>query len=216
MWVAKIKFSGKETLIGAKAQEFNVDLFGFPLSYIPLGKWITVHIAGTIIGEEENVKNFVKSLKKESRVKEFEVNNNFFIGVIKDPSYLSQAYNKEIIHLSPTMISSKGNEITTIGSFNRNILQEAIKILEKKFQGELLSIENKKINSISIIRQHPNLTDKQKRAINIAIKMGYYEIPRRTSVKKLAKTIGLSFSTFQAHLRKAESKLIPYSFEQDS
>ena len=53
----------------------------------------------------------------------------------------------------------------------------------------------------------------QKQAIELAIKNGYYNVPRKTSVEKLAKLSKLSFSTFQVHLRKAEEKLIPYFFE---
>lgn len=59
----------------------------------------------------------------------------------------------------------------------------------------------------------PELTERQRRAMELAIKNGYYDSPRKTNIKKLAKISGLSFSTFQVHLRKAEEKLIPYYFE---
>ncbi len=85
--------------------------------------------------------------------------------------------------------------------------------LQKVKNGELLSINEKKVKSISIIKVHPDLTEKQKKAFNLAIKNGYYSVPRKTSVKKLAKISNLCFSTFQVHLRKAEEKLIPYFFE---
>ena len=47
-----------------------------------------------------------------------------------------------------------------------------------------------------------NLTDKQKEAMGLAIKHGYYEYPRKIDVQDLARESKLSFSTFHAHLRK--------------
>ena len=55
--------------------------------------------------------------------------------------------------------------------------------------------------------------EKQKQAIELAIKRGYYTSPRKISLQELAKISKLSFSTFQVHLRKAEEKLIPFYFE---
>jgi predicted DNA binding protein len=78
----------------------------------------------------------------------------------------------------------------------------------------MLFAKNKKITNVSIAQIHPELTDKQKAAIKLAIEEGYYKIPREIDVKDLAKKSRLAFSTFQNHLRKAESKLIPYSFSK--
>ena len=86
-------------------------------------------------------------------------------------------------------------------------------LFERKFDGQLLSIQNKKIKSISAIKVAPELTEKQKQAIELAIKRGYYTSPRKISLQELAKISKLSFSTFQVHLRKAEEKLIPFYFE---
>ena len=60
----------------------------------------------------------------------------------------------------------------------------------------------------------PKLTNKQKQAMNLAIKHRYYDYPRKIDVQELAKLSKLSFSTFHAHLRKAEQKLLPYFFDR--
>lgn len=212
MWTAKIKFSEKGTLIGSKCIEHQINLFGFPLSYYYDKKWVMVQIAGTIIGEEHKKKAFINKLKKDKRVINIELNNDFFIGTIKEPIYSKVLYNKDIIHLAPALISDNGYEIINVASFNKKSLLNAINAVEKNLGGELLSIQEKKIKSISVIKIHPDLTEKQKRAIELAIKNGYYGVPRKTSVEKLAKIAGLSFSTFQVHLRKAEQKLMPFYF----
>ena len=213
MWVAKVRFSGEGTLIGSKTPKYKVNLFGFALSYFHEKDWIIVHITGTILGKEDNKKRFVKELKKEDRVINFELNDDFFIGTIKEPMYARDIYNKNIIHLAPALISEYGYEIITIGCFKREPLNKVIKILQKERKGKLISIQQKRIKSISVIKLHPELTGKQKQAIELAIKHGYYHSPRKTDLPSLAKLAGVSYSTFQVHLRKAEEKLIPYFFE---
>jgi predicted DNA binding protein len=213
MWVAKIKGNEQGTLMGSKAVKYDVNIFAFPLSYFYEKDWIIVHIAGTIIGSEEKIKKFVQELKKEKRTINFELNGNFFIGIIKEPEHMKLVYTKEIIHLAPALISDKGYETATLGCFKREPLVRIVNMLEKKYGGELISLENKKVKSISVMKVHPDLTEKQKQALGLAVKHGYYSVPRKISVEKLAEISGLSFSTFQVHLRKAEAKLIPYSFE---
>ncbi len=213
MWVAKLQFPSENTLIGSKADKYSINLFGFPLSFTYEKDWIIVHITGTIFGKEANKKLFLKDLKKEKRVINFEVNEDFFIGTIKEPIYAKAVYNKEIIHIAPAFISDKGYEIITIGAFSRNILIKVAKVIEERYRGTLISIGEKKVKSISIVKIKPDLTSKQREAIELAIKNGYYHSPRKIDVQKLAKMSKLSFSTYQVHLRKAEEKLIPYFFE---
>jgi predicted DNA binding protein len=210
MWVAKIKFSSKGTLIGEKAQKYKVNVFGFPLSYCYEKDCVIVQVAGTLIGNEINKKQLFEELKKEKRVINLEIDGDFIIGTIKEPHYTNDLYQRDIFHLSPAFMSSEGYEIIEIGSFNRALISRIIKIFERRYAAELLSFQNKKVKTLSVVKFHPNLTDRQKRAFELAVKNGYYNSPRKTSVEKLAKISGLSFSTYQVHLRKAESKLMPY------
>lgn len=53
------------------------------------------------------------------------------------------------------------------------------------------------------------LTDQQRKALQLAIFNGYYEWPRRTNLEELARLMGISRQAYQAHLRKAEAKLLP-------
>lgn len=213
MWVAKIKFSGEGTLIGSKTPKHEINLFGFALSYFYEKDWIIVHITGTIVGKEEDKKRFVKELKKEDRVIDLELNDDYFIGTIKEPMYTKDIYNKNIIHLAPALISEQGYEVITIGCFKREPLNKVIKILQKERGGRLISIQQKRIKSISVMKLHPDLTTKQKQAMELAIKHGYYSVPRKVNLPTLARMAKINYSTFQVHLRKAEQKLIPYFFE---
>jgi len=56
------------------------------------------------------------------------------------------------------------------------------------------------------------LTDKQLRALKVALAGGYYEWPRQSSATECADALGVSQPTFSQHLRKAESKLLTAVF----
>jgi predicted DNA binding protein len=52
------------------------------------------------------------------------------------------------------------------------------------------------------------LTDRQQEVLDVARERGYYEIPRRASVRELADELGCSKSTVADHLRKVEARLV--------
>ena len=215
MWVAKIKFNSEGTLIGSVAKKYKIDIFGFPLSYSFEKEYALVQVAGKIIGTNEDKNKFLREMKIQKRVVNLESNDDFIIGTIQEPKYTNDLYKKEIFHLSPTFISSEGYEIIEIGSFERKDLTKIISLFEKKYGAKLLFLGERKIKNISIVKQNPDLTEKQKQAMNLAVKNGYYHSPRKISVESLAKLAKLSFSTFQVHLRKAEQRLIPFYFEKE-
>jgi len=45
------------------------------------------------------------------------------------------------------------------------------------------------------------------------LRHGYYTWPRKADLGVLARQAGVSVSTFQEHLRKAEAKLLPFFAE---
>ncbi len=213
MWVAKVKINGEKSLLGSRTVKYGVDMFGYPVSHSRRGSWIFVQIVGNLFGNKKSIKEFIKSLKSDKRVLNIELKNDFFIGAIKESASLKPIYNEKIFYVKPSFISKNGYEIGYLASFNKKDLMNIIKMLTKSYQGKLLSIQQKNIKSISLSKISPELTEKQKMAINLAIEYGYYNVPRDIDLQQLARIAKLSFSTFQVHLRKAESKLIPFSFE---
>jgi predicted DNA binding protein len=214
MWTAKISFEGKNALIGSRTLKYKVNFFAFPLSWFYEKNNVIVNATGILIGEEKNKKAFIKDLKKAERLIKLEQNKDFLILSIREAPYTAAVYNKDIIHLAPTQIDEDGKETLTIGCFSKKPLSKAINSLEKNFKTTLHYIQEKRISNISIVKEAPELTDKQNQALAIAIKNGYYNYPRKTSIEQLARISNLSFSTFHAHLRKAESKLLPFYFSK--
>lgn len=52
------------------------------------------------------------------------------------------------------------------------------------------------------------LTDKQRHVLVTAYRSGYYDVPRRISAEEMASRLNLVKSTFSAHVRKAERRLL--------
>ncbi|MFA9518661.1 helix-turn-helix domain-containing protein [Halopenitus sp. H-Gu1] len=52
------------------------------------------------------------------------------------------------------------------------------------------------------------VTDRQMAALRLALESGYYEQPRKTSLRELADRTAIARSTYEEHLRKAENKLL--------
>ncbi|KTG09007.1 DNA-binding protein [Haloprofundus marisrubri] len=52
------------------------------------------------------------------------------------------------------------------------------------------------------------LSRRQREAVDVAVELGYYEVPRKSNTKDIAAVLECSPSTAAEHLRKAESKLI--------
>jgi O-6-methylguanine DNA methyltransferase len=60
----------------------------------------------------------------------------------------------------------------------------------------------------SIPRWELGLTDRQREVLDHAVRDGYYEVPRRTTVLELARSLSLGRSTVEEHLRAAESIVV--------
>jgi predicted DNA binding protein len=54
------------------------------------------------------------------------------------------------------------------------------------------------------------LTEKQRKVFVTAYALGYYDLPRRVNLAQLAEKLDLAHSTLDAHLRKAERRLLNY------
>jgi predicted DNA binding protein len=53
-----------------------------------------------------------------------------------------------------------------------------------------------------------DVTERQMAALRLALESGYYEQPRKTSLRELAERTSVALSTYEEHLRKAENKLL--------
>lgn len=207
MWVIKFSFEGEKVFFGQVAKQFNINLTGYPVSSYEKNKQLFVNLIGTIEGETNNKTNIINFLKKSKYVKHIEENNDFLNLLIKEDPEFKLFYSPFFIYLSPISIDSSGKYHYHLGSWERKEIEKLLNFLDKNYYYSLLYFKQEKVQNISILGVQPNLTDKQKKAFELAVKKGYYEYPKQIELKELAKLSGISYSTFQQHLKYAERKI---------
>lgn len=212
MWVVKIELDGSESLLGSNTIKNNVTIRGYPLSHHTKDGKSYVYLAGEVFGEEKNVNKFISDLKKNKEILNLERKERFVVALVEKDSFFSVFYNPYFIFISPVIIKNDGKNIFEMGSFKREELVHFIDLTEKKYGSKLIYIKQKSIKDISIISPYPDVTPKQREIFEIALKEGYYEFPKRTSINKITKIKNISFSTCRTHLKKAEKKMLQFVF----
>ena len=210
MWVLKLELESENQFLGKMAIKHNITMSGYPISFSEKKKYLEVINCGLMFGTEENKKYLIKDFKTSKIVSNIERNNDFIIIQMKVPKFMKPFFNPEIIQVSPVLINpSIKKHLWTLASFKREILEKVLKFAKEKHNAKLLKFKQEPVNNISISSVLPNLSKKQYDAFNLAIREGYYDFPKKTDLKSLAKLMGISYSTYQEHLKRAESKVIP-------
>ena len=114
---------------------------------------------------------------------------------------------------SPVIYENSVEKITFISMepevpsklFAKYMTIASIELIEKK---KLLSDDLRDVWAISLSDLFSGMSKKQLEVLNDAVSMGYYEIPKRTHVEDLSSTRGISPSTLQEHLNKAQSRIM--------
>jgi len=214
MWVLKLKLNSEKMTLGKLAIKHKVSMTGYPLSHYRKGNFIYDIAAGFLFGEEKNIKALLKDIKKDPNIIKIESKDNFLMVVLREHSFFEVVHDPRIIRPEPTIINKDGYHIWSLACFERKPLVRVLKMAEKKLDAEVLKFKEEKLDNISITKALPSLTKKQKKALEIAINGGYYEYPKKIKMEQLANRMGISYSTFQAHLKKAEGKIIPEIFRK--
>lgn len=209
MWIARIKLK-HDCIIGNRCEKFRVILQSYDLNEEKKsGKVLTLSLH-QIVGDKNSINKFVKDLKKDKRTKFLEVNENTLFLVESSKNKPVSQFTKRMFFVKPVVIDMNGYENWEIASYKKEELNRFIeKVGPLCEEFELLSIKETKLNKIYFPKVLPQLTDFQKEALEIAIQNGYYQIPKKISLRKLAKLMNISLATYQKHLQKAESKVMP-------
>lgn len=211
MWIAKFSFV-HDCILGNRCKKFNISMQSIYLNHEIKNKAVYVYSFHQLNGEEESIKKFFNSLKKDKKTIKVELNNNALFLVEKSKETPSEFYDPEMFLVKPVIIDEKGWEHWEIASFDRDLINGFITKTEKYVsEFKLYSIKKEKLSDIYFPKIMPKLTDLQKKALELAIKNGYYEVPKKTSLRSLAQLFGVSLATYQKHLQVAERKIIPDS-----
>jgi predicted DNA binding protein len=213
MWVAKLKIK-HDCTIANRCKKFRITAFSWGITHFEKHGKSYSYQMHHLIGEKENIKAFIEDLKKDKRVTNLEVEGNviFFLEVRPKRIIPSSFYTPEMFYVKPVLVDTNGYETWELASAKRSKLTELIinlRKVEKDLELKILRFSEAKLSDVYYPRIIPRLTKQQKKAFDLAVKYGYYSVPRRTDLKRLSKVMGVSVSTFQEHLRKAEARLIP-------
>ncbi|MDD5700293.1 MAG: helix-turn-helix domain-containing protein [Candidatus Nanoarchaeia archaeon] len=210
MWITKIR-AKHDCVIGNRCEKFGVTTIGTPFSVFQEKGVTYAPQIQTVHGDGAQIKKFVADLKKDERIREFEVEGNtvFFIEIRKE-KIPSSFYNPKLIHVKPVFVDAKGYEFWEVASWDRKVLTDFIANLEKNIDfAEVLKLEKTKLEDIYFSRLMPRLSGHQKRAVELAFENGFYRWPKKTNFIKLARLMKVSVPTFREHLKRAEEKLMP-------
>ncbi len=214
MWVLKLKIK-HDCTIGSRCEKFGVICYSMLLSTWKEGEYYRESERHTLEGSPEVIKKFLEDIRKDNRVKNIEISGNTLFFISKSKKGIpGNFYNQRMFFTKPVFVDKHGNEYWEVGSYDRNVLVKFLENLEKENYEhlEVLQFKNTKLDNIYFPAIAPELTEKQKRAFDLAVEEGYYDIPKRTELKKLARLMGVSLATYHEHLKRAEAKVIPRLF----
>jgi len=215
MWVMKLKVNSEKQLMGRIAIKHKITISGYPLSYWKEKDHLCLIQCGFFFGDLDETKELVEDIKSQPEVIKFEHTKNFAIMVSKQPLYTEPVWNPHIIRPGPVVINHKEKKHTwNLACFDKELLMEVYEFAKKFLDAELLKLKKEKLTNVYINHIHPKLTDKQRKALEIAMNNGYYDFPKKINMEKLASIMGVSYATYQAHLKKAESKIVPEVYKE--
>lgn len=117
------------------------------------------------------------------------------------------------LSMHPTFYKG-GWEWYRILAFRQRDVKNLFRELDEFAKFEMISrrkIEDASVKDAFVISANSllgELTQKQSSALLTAMARGYYEIPKRASTQEIAGTLKLPRTTYEEHLRKAESKVM--------
>jgi hypothetical protein len=114
----------------------------------------------------------------------------------------------------PPTIHRQGWEHYTVIAFDESDGRALVRDLEADRDIQVLSktaITEQQIphSMLAPVEQlFEGVTERQMAALRLALECGYYEQPRKTTLRELAEQTAVARSTYEEHLRKAENKLL--------
>ncbi len=158
----------------------------------------------------ETLEDYVQLMQKSPQIKDIKVThrskNRFWTRVVHKLDYPS-------IH--DTILESGSMTILPIvienGVQYHNILSptpNSFRDLQEKLQNRFTSIQLKALSSRPTETIQDLLTDKQYAAFQLALKKGYYEVPRRCTLEEISAELGIKRVAMQERIRRAELRII--------
>jgi len=187
--------------------------WGYGDTYFFLGSDV-VKLVEIKFKEDINPEEITKRLLEIPHVKDARLipKNDHYI-LYARANILEVPFPKNVIEIFD--IQKKGMVVFEKGTFTSSelylyvvcedeLVGDVISVVKKVYHGELASIEEYSAEESPLSK----LTGKQLETLLLAYKSGYFDSPRRVTLRELAGMLNLSPSTVKEHLRKAQRKIL--------
>lgn len=207
MWVAKIRYR-HDCILGNRCKKFEVALQSLVFSVFKEKGEVITSSLHCLSGQ--NIEDFIDDLKKDKSVLKLERKGQMFLLLEKAKRKAVRYYHPKLIQIKPVLMGTDGFETWEVGSWERKAVEKFVnQVRNETADFQLIKFRHVNINDIYFPKILPNLTLKQKKALDLAIAEGYYKRPKQIGLRQLAKMMKVSLATYQQHLQTAEQKIIP-------
>ncbi len=212
MWLLRLETDDRGTVLADAAKRYSISFSGYPIGYRKEKGRLVVQTAGFVDGAGADLRRMVAGWRRLGFVRGIAEKGGFIIASFVLPAWLGALYSPDIIFTHPALYTKEGREILELAAWTKAPLTRLIAVFRRHYSTRIARIVRGDVGPISFIGMHPLLTERQKTALRLAVDNGYYRVPRAVTLKELAGLMGVSFSTYQAHLAKAEAGFVPYMF----
>ncbi len=214
MWLAKYKIKHSNCLLVPLCAKYAVTDFVYLIN-----SWKTTHNffyseLHILQGQETQKKAFFRHLKKIPTITKIEQKGNYVFTLnqeLHEKEYYALPFNRQLIQVKPIAVKPDGFEYWELASWDKKPLMQILEV--PVFNVTIRSLTRTKIDELFLPTLLPKLSPKQKLALQLAVKEGYYGYPRKIDLEGLAKIAKVKRQTLQENLRRAEKKLIPFLTE---
>ncbi len=207
MWIAKLKINHKECWISKKTSNYNVKVYGYPLSSYVQEESYYHNSLNLLVGSKSDIEQIINELKTDKRVTNLEIYDNWIFATVNGKDNIANMADASFFHIKPVLMEN-GFEYWEIGSHKKKLIEEFVQKSSRICDISIIKIKKEHPDFYLFNSFNTSLTDKQKEAFNLAKNNGYYSYPRKTNLKELARVAKTPRTTLQSHLRKAEKKIL--------
>lgn len=138
----------------------------------------------------------------------------FFAGELTAGSraLLEEFSRRNLLAVPPICLNRNGTITVTLVGTEAGI-QEAVEATDDRVSVTIDAVGGERVATDSVVGA---LSPRQREAIEVALALGYYDLPRDVVIEDIAAELGCTMETAAEHLRKAEATVISSLFDQPS
>ncbi len=124
----------------------------------------------------------------------------------RDSWLLASLIAAEVLLRFPVKVGWDGNH--AVGTWTITGMRDRVDHLLSLLEEKQVQVELKSIQKIQSNQIQGTLTPRQAEILELALKLGYFEFPRKTNLTNLAKQVGVAKSTLSEILRRVAQKKV--------